>query len=151
MDPVAARRRQIQRPHRTGRINHGMAYTHLNISIFPDERHVLVRPKGELSGTEIGVTSLTRILETPEAFTYDHLLDLRRFDGASMSSELAAFGQTWRESADGRDAGTRTAIVSTDPLFRARVSFYREQFPEREIDIFGTFDEALDWLKTART
>ena len=68
-----------------------MARAHLNISIFPDERHILVRPKGELSGTEIGETSLTRILEAPDAFTYDHLLDLRRFDGASMGGELAAW------------------------------------------------------------
>jgi len=128
-----------------------VAHSHLNISIFPEECHVLVRPKGDLSGTEIGVTSLTAILETPEAFRYDHLLDLRRFDGASMGGELAAFGQTWREAAAGRDTGTRTAIVSTDPLFRARVSFYREQFPEREIEVFDTFDEALDWLKTARS
>jgi hypothetical protein len=89
-------------------------------------------------------------MDMPEAFSFDHLLDLRRFDGASMGSELAAFGQTWREAAAGRDAGTRTAIVSTDPLFRARLSFYREQFPEREIDIFRTFDEALDWLKPRR-
>lgn len=47
-----------------------------------------------------------------------------------MGSELAAFGQTWREAAASRDASTRTAIVSTAPLFRARLSFYREQFPE---------------------
>lgn len=127
-----------------------MTRSHLNISIFPDERHILLRPKGELSGTEIGESSLARILEMPDAFTYDRLLDLRRFDGASMSSELAAFGQTWRETAAGRDAGTRTAIVSTDPLFRVRLSFYREQFPEREIEVFSTFDEALDWLKSTR-
>lgn len=127
-----------------------MAHSHLNISIFPEERHILVRPKGELTGTEIGEGSLARIMEAPDAFTYDHLLDLRRFDGATMSSELAAFGQTWREAAAGRDSGTRTAIVSTDPLFHARASFYREQFPEREIEVLNTFDEALDWLKTRR-
>ncbi|MBP2158897.1 MULTISPECIES: hypothetical protein [Asticcacaulis] len=127
-----------------------MARSHLNISIFPDERHILVRPKGELSGSEIGEGSLARIMEMPDAFTYDHLLDLRRFDGAVMSSELAEFGQTWREAAAGRDAGARTAIVSTDALLRARLSFYRQQFPEREIEVFDTFDEALDWLKTRR-
>jgi hypothetical protein len=127
-----------------------MSRSHLSVSIFPAKRHILVRPAGELSGTEIGQGSMARIMETPDAFTYDHLLDLRRFDGAVMGSELAAFGETWRKTAAGRDAGTRTAIVSTDPLMRARLSFYRQQFPERDIDVFNTFDEALDWLRSQR-
>lgn len=79
---------------------------------------------------------------------YDAIFDLRSFDGVMLSTEVPALSECWRALVSGRDAGRRSTIITSDPFLRARLPATRERFPGRIIEIFNTFDEGLEWIKS---
>ena len=116
----------------------------------PATRILFVRWIGDMPGRDIvdGMIGHMKTMEQP--WTYDMVIDLLRFEGHLHLPESDALGQVWRELAQGRDAGRRSAIVTGDPLLAARLSMTRETFPGRTLAMFGQVQEALTWLATAQ-
>lgn len=113
-------------------------------------RILFVRWIGDMPGRDIVDGMITQMKIMDEPWTYDMIIDLLRFEGHLHVAESDALGQVWRDLAQGRDAGRRSAIVTGDPLLAARLNMTRETFPGRTLAMFGQVQEALDWLASAR-
>ena len=113
-------------------------------------RIIFVRYIGDVDGQTITESSISQFSDVENVWEYDAVFDLRRFDGVLLSAEVQEIGERWRELVSGRDAGRRSAIITSDPFLIARLPATREKFPERTIEIFATFDEGLEWIKSGQ-
>ncbi|MFT4075450.1 MAG: hypothetical protein QM647_07945 [Asticcacaulis sp.] len=128
-----------------------MTRSRITLTADKEARIVFIRYIGDVDGQTITETSISQFSDIEQVWAYDAIFDLRRFDGVLLSSELQELGDRWRALANGRDAGRRSAIITSDPFPMARLPATRAQFPGRVIDIFSTFDEGLEWIKSGRS
>ncbi len=121
---------------------------HARVAFSIDEprKTLIFRYIGDLSGDRLYAQALDHLHTVEAPWLYDFLVDTRRFDGVIQASDTETFGRSWADLAQGRDAGRRIAVVSSDPLIRARKSLRDAIFPHRTSDVFATMDEALEWL-----
>lgn len=128
-----------------------MSRSRINLTFDHETRIFVVRYFGEIEGSAINKTLLEQLTQVEQVWTYDCLIDMRRYDGTVLVGEIEELGHKWGLFAQGRDRGRFTAIVSEDPLVKARLSVTQSLFPTRLIEHFDNFDEALDWLKIQRS
>jgi hypothetical protein len=102
--------------------------------------HGAVEGKAFLDQLEAGLRS------TPEPWRYDYVTDMRRYEGITLYSDLEAFSEIWNALAKGRDMGRLSAVITPNPVARARLPQTRNLFPSHIIEVFETFDEGLDWI-----
>ena len=114
-------------------------------------RLIIIRYLGDPEGASIVDTLLQHWTAMERPWDYDSVFDLRRFDGVLQAQELERLGKGWHQIAKSRDLGHMTAIISSDPLIRARQSVLAQIFPLRTMAVFDTFDEGLEWIKARRT
>jgi hypothetical protein len=113
---------------------------------------VTVTPRGTLTHEEM-VAYQTKVWSRSDVGGYAELIDMSVVDKLDLRSpdqifELAALGAKM-------DAGnplSRMAIVATDKLHAALGRMYRASRTEhpsnqREIEVFGTLEDALKWLR----
>ena len=121
----------------------------VTFSIDEASRTLVFRYIGDLTGDWLYAQIINYIQTVEEPWHYDFLVDARRLEGVIRASDTEAFGRWWAECAQGRDAGRRIAVVSSDPLIHARKGLRDAIFPHRTSGIFDTMDEAQEWLATA--
>ncbi|MBW8882598.1 MAG: hypothetical protein JF615_14595 [Asticcacaulis sp.] len=128
-----------------------MSRSRISLTVDEDLRIWVARYFGEIEGDEINDSLMDHLIRIDQVWTYDSLIDMRRYDGTVLVGEIEELAHRWAEHAAGRDRGHFTAIVSTDPLVRARVPVTQSLFPTRNLAHFDNFDEGLEWLKRQRT
>jgi hypothetical protein len=127
-----------------------MTRARVTLTVDRDERIIFVRYIGEVDGQTITESSISQFSDVENVWEYDAIFDLRRFDGVLLSPEVQELGERWRKLVSGRDAGRRSAIITSDPFLIARLPVTRQRFPGRTIEIFATFDEGLEWIKSGK-
>jgi hypothetical protein len=136
-----------------GHIDNGcirMTRPRVTLTADTESRIIFVRYIGDVDGQTVTETSIGQFSDVERVWEYDAIFDLRRFDGVLLSTEIQELGERWRKLVSGRDAGRRSAIITSDPFVIARLPATRQRFPNRTIEIFATFDEGLEWIKSAR-
>lgn len=121
----------------------------VTFSIDEANRTLVFRYIGDLTGDQLYAQIINHIHTVEAPWHYDFLVDARRLEGVIRASDTEAFGRWWAECAQGRDAGRRIAVVSSDPLIHARKGLRDAIFPRRTSGVFDTMDEAQEWLATA--
>ena len=124
------------------------AHTRVAFSIDELRKTLIFRYIGDISGDRLYAQALDHIQTVEAPWLYDFLVDTRRFDGVIRAGDTERFGRQWADLAQGRDAGRRIAVVSRDPLIRARKNLRDAIFCHRQSGVFATMDEALEWLET---
>jgi hypothetical protein len=127
-----------------------MTRARVTLTVDHDARIIFVRYIGEVDGQTITERSISQFSDVENVWEYDAIFDLRRFDGVLLSPEVQELGERWRELVSGRDAERRSAIITSDPFLIARLPVTRQRFPGRTIEIFATFDEGLEWIKSGK-
>ncbi len=127
-----------------------MGRSRLTLTVDEDHRILIVRYIGDIDGEQINHNVMQQIADVAEVWTYDSLIDMRRFENTVLVTEIEDLAMRWNGLAAGRDRGCFTAVISADPLVRARLPLTQALFPVRTLAQFGSFDEGLDWLKTQR-
>lgn len=112
-------------------------------------------PRGTLTHGDMMAYQKT-VWSRPSVRGFDELIDMSEVAGLDFESpqdvlELAALSATMDDS----KKRTRLAIVAADKLHHALARMYRayrDQSPRtsREVEIFGSLDEALKWLRPSR-
>lgn len=113
-------------------------------------RIIIIRYVGDLDGPHVNDALIAQYKELDRCWEYDNLIDLRRFDGAVLATDIEDLGRRWDEIAQGRDKGQLSAIISEDVHVHARFAITQAAFPNRIMTIFRDFDEGLDWLTQQR-
>lgn len=111
---------------------------------------VITRYVGDLDGVEVNDTIMKHYGSLERFWEYSNLVDLRRFEGPVLASDIEDLGQRWLALTRGRDKGQFTAIVSEDPHVHARFAITQAAFPQRIMAVFRDFDDGLDWLNRQR-
>ncbi len=127
-----------------------MTRARVTLTVDRDARIIFVRYIGDVDGETIKESSISQFSDVENVWEYDAIFDLRRFDGVLLSPEVQELGERWRELVSSRDAGRRSAIITSDPFLIARLPATRQRFPGRIIEIFATFDEGLEWLRSGK-
>ncbi len=127
-----------------------MTRSRITLSIDDDLKIMIVRYIGELDGDEVNLNMMQQLVHVPDVWKYDSMIDMRRYAGTIMATEIEELSMRWNLLVQGRDKGGFTAIVSDDPLVHARLSTTQMLFPQRILEAFNNFDEGLDWIKTQR-
>jgi hypothetical protein len=126
-----------------------MRHARVAFSIDEPRKTIILRYIGDITGDRLYAQVLEYIHTVEAPWLYDFLVDTRRFDGVIRAADTEKLGRLWAELAQGRDAGRRIAVISSDPLVRARKSLRDAIFPHRTSGVFDTMDEALEWLASA--
>jgi hypothetical protein len=127
-----------------------MSRSRITLSIDEEMKLIIVRYIGDLDGDEVNTNMLQSFAKLDKPWTYDTIMDMRRFNGTIMTTEIEDLAKGWAQLVQGRDAGYLSAVISDDPLVRARFSITQSLFPQRILENFNTFDEGLNWIKTQR-
>jgi hypothetical protein len=127
-----------------------MSRSRLTLTFDEPSRIFVARYFGEIEGDDINDNMMDQLTRVDESWTYDSIIDMRRYDGTVLVTEIEALSRRWALFAQGRDRGCFTAIISEDALVKARLPVTQSLFPTRIMAVFATFDEGLDWLKTQR-
>ena len=122
----------------------------LTLTIDHESRILLMRYIGAIEGEEINLSMMQQLSQLGEPWTFDTIVDMRRYDGVVLGEEIQELGMRWSILAQGRDKGRSIAVISEDPLVWARQSLTQAAFPFRKLAYFNTFDEGLDWIKSGR-
>ena len=127
-----------------------MPRSRLNFTIDQPNLIIVVRYHGLVDGADLVKGLMANFNGIVDPWTYDFIFDLRRHEGTVTSDDNAELGRQWKALAKGRDAGRQSAIVSTDPLLKARLKTSQSAFPDRTLAIFDTVDEGLEWIHCSR-
>ncbi|MDI7774660.1 hypothetical protein [Asticcacaulis sp. EMRT-3] len=118
-------------------------------SITPDRpNRLMIIRLHSLSGDSIPAPDLIDALAgIEEPWLYNALFDFRRYEAELSRDYLAFLTKKWSALTQGRDRARCMALVSRDYDLKRRLYGMLEIMPERAIDVFDDFDEALDWIK----
>lgn len=84
-------------------------------------------------------------VETP--WLFNALFDFRRYEADLSRDYLGFLTEKWMAFTRGRDTGRSMALVGGNPSLAFNLKAMFDVMPNRNIAIFDTFDEGLDWIK----
>ena len=123
----------------------------VGFAVDPTDLIVTVRYIGAIGGDHIVPAVLKGFAAVERAWDYDCIFDLSRHDGLVEIRDNDALARGWLNLTGGRDAGRRTAVVSSDPLIDARLPLIQPMFPFRTLMTFASVEAARGWLLASRT
>lgn len=112
----------------------------------PEKRLIVVRPIGDMPGVDF-IDRLFDAYDTVEApWTFNRLIDFRRFDGHLNEAEFDAIAARWQAMAGGQTYRAHIAMVSFEAMDRLRVPMVRPGLPHETVCHFSDYHEAMGWL-----
>jgi hypothetical protein len=126
---------------------HGLPRASIAWQVDSERRLLVLEFIGDVSG-EMAVAEIPRIwAQHPEVIGYDTLVDRTSFTGLIEHSHIQEIAAAWHGFCGGRDAGKRTAFVSTDAMSGMRAKAVFTEFPAQRYAVFPTRAAALEWLE----
>ena len=118
-------------------------------SITPDRpnRLLIIRLHSLRDDQASGPDLIDVLADIEDPWLYNALFDFRRYEAELSRNYLAFLTQKWSALTQGRDRARCMALVSRDYDLKRRLYGMFDVMPERAIDVFNDFDEALDWIK----
>jgi len=120
-------------------------------SVDPDLRLLTILCRGGVSDHDL-LSRIPRIWEAcPEVIGYNTLVDARGLtsEGGWTWPALRGIARQWREFAQGRDAGRRTAIVTNDTWIAMLAGAFVIDYRGRGFRCFGDPAPARAWLASS--
>jgi len=116
-----------------------------------DNRVLVIRVIGDMAHAEV----TDRLFEVYEAlgdpWTYARIIDMRRFEGVLTIADIEDVAARWAKLTEGQIYQSKYAVVSTDPLEKARVPAASPLFPNDIMCQFNDYHEALAWVREGET
>jgi hypothetical protein len=112
----------------------------------PDKRVIVVRPIGDMPADLFMERLFESYATVTMPWTYNRLLDLRRFDGHLRKADYDAIAARWQAITAGRDYEAYVAIVGFDAFDDLRIPHPAPNLPNEVICHFSDFHEAMGWL-----
>jgi hypothetical protein len=116
--------------------------------VFVDhERRVLtVRVIGLMPSAEFVDRLFEAYGRIDQPWTYNRIMDFRRFDGQISEDYIEEMGRRWHAIVPPGTARSKLAVVSCNPLDKARVPSVSPLVPSRAICHFSDFHSAVRWI-----
>lgn len=118
----------------------------LNFIVDEAHRLVIIRPIGDMPAMDFVDQLFDGYRNLDKPWTYRRVTDMRRFEGFIDQEAIDEIARRWNEITAGVTYSAKAALVTTDPLDRARLPTVSPQFPCETICLFADFHEAVGWL-----
>ncbi len=116
-----------------------------NFYVDTDNRVLVVRLIGAMPAHEF----LNQLFESygtvPEPWTYNRIMDFRRFRGLLSSADIAEMGRRWMAMVPADCKRTRLAIVGSGMDTPKSVATVSPEVPNRLVCHFSDYHQARDW------
>ena len=112
-------------------------------------RILIVRVIGPMPSAHFSDRLFSAYDTIDEPWTWNRLIDFRRFEGVIDFEDVEAIAQKWSAMIEGKTFGSRVAFVSLDPLDKVRVPTTSPLFPKDTVVHFTDYHEAMGWLSAA--
>jgi hypothetical protein len=117
-----------------------------NFFVDKDRNILIFRVIGAMPSAEV-VEALFAGYATVEApWTYNRLMDFRRFEGLVDFADVERISTRWAEMIRECDYQSKVAVVSHDALDKVRVPTASPLFPRETLCHFSDYHEAMAWL-----
>ena len=123
-----------------------MLRARVTCSADPLARLAVVRCIGTFAGHEAVAEIIHALNGLDQAWTYDIIVDLERFEGRLAWSHIDAFASAWQAWAQGRDAGRATVFIVSHPVLAAQCLSARTLLEGRDIAAFERFFDGYAWI-----
>ncbi len=118
----------------------------LNFFTDHDRKIMIFRVIGPMPGEEF-VERLFESYATVEApWSFHRVMDFRRFEGLVDYAFIEEIARRWSALCAGRGVRTKVALLSADPLDKARITAAAPMFPNETILYFTDYQEAMAWI-----
>src|SRR3569623_2532866 len=115
--------------------------------IYQDGKVIVMRIIGAMAHADV-VERLFAVYDAiPEPWTWQRIIDLRRIEGVLTFADIEDEARRWAQYTEGRTYRSKYAVVSTDPLEKARVPAAIPLFPNEIVCHFSDYHEALKWVQ----
>lgn len=122
-----------------------------NFYVDTDNRVLVVRPIGAIPAHDF----LDRLFESygtiAEPWTYNRIMDFRRFRGLLSSADIVEMGRRWMAMVPPDCKRTRLAIVGSGLDTPKSVATVSPLVPNRMLRHFSDYHEARDWAISTDT
>ncbi|MBP2157821.1 MULTISPECIES: hypothetical protein [Asticcacaulis] len=118
--------------------------------VFVDhERRVLtVRVIGLMPSAEFVDRLFEAYGRIDKPWTYNRIMDFRRFDGQISEDYIEEMGRRWHAMVPPGTPRSKLAVVSCNPLDRTRTPSVSPAVPSRAICHFSDFHSAVRWISS---
>ncbi len=110
-----------------------------------DNRVLVVRLIGAMPANEFLNQLFDAYATVSEPWTYNRIMDFRRFRGLLSSADIAEMGRRWMEMAPPDCKRTRLAIVGSGLDTPKSVATVSPEVPNRLVCHFNDYHDARDW------
>lgn len=116
--------------------------------VFVDhERRVLtVRVIGLMPSAEFVDRLFEAYGRIDQPWTYNRIMDFRRFDGQISADYIEEMGRRWHAMVPPNTPRSKLAVVSCNPIDETRVPSVSPSVPSRAICHFSDFHSAVRWI-----
>ncbi|MFT4075452.1 MAG: hypothetical protein QM647_07955 [Asticcacaulis sp.] len=115
-----------------------------------DNRLLIIRFHSLRDGQAPGPDLIDQLATIDSPWLYDALFDFRRYEAELSRDYLKFLTDKWNTFTRGRDHGRCMALVGGDQVLSTNLRAAMTVMPDRNIAVFDTFDEGLDWVKAGR-
>jgi hypothetical protein len=118
----------------------------LNVFVDEDRRVLIFRLIGAMPSAEFVERLHTAYATIERPWAWSRVMDFRRFEGLIEFSDVEEMARRWQEMTAGEVYHARVAVVSTDPLDKARVPTASPLFPNETVCYFSDYHDAMAWV-----
>lgn len=112
----------------------------------PETRIIVLRPIGEMPTGEFINRMFEAYANIDRPWTFNRLIDFRRFDGHLTDADFDSIAARWRTMVGDHVYRAHIAIVSFEAMDRLRVPMRRPGLPQETVCHFSDYHEAMGWL-----
>jgi hypothetical protein len=123
----------------------------VQVSFDDDHRRMTVVIEGQAGGRQVQGALRNVFEQRPEVTGFDYLFDLRSYRGDVSAGDLDPVAEIYASVRGECANGTRTAFITSDPLFGLWATAMNYQFPGRGHAAFPEAELAEEFLVEPRS
>lgn len=118
----------------------------LNFFVDKDRKVLIFRVIGAMPSAEFVQRLFDAYATIDRPWDWSRVMDFRRFEGLIDFSDVEETARRWKDMTTGETYHAKVAVVSTDPLDKARVPTASPLFPNETVCHFSDYHEAMAWI-----
>jgi len=114
--------------------------------VFDKEKLITIRVIGDMSSVDFIRNLFGHLDSVAEPWTYNRIMDFRRFTAVLSADEIEEMGRAWTEHVPADAPRTKLAVVSKDVPENSDEPTVSPTAPSRVVCHFSKYHDALQWV-----
>lgn len=118
----------------------------LNVFVDEERKVLIFRVIGAMPSAEFTERLYAAYDTLDRPWRWARIMDFRRFEGLIAFADVEEMARRWQVITAGDNYHSKVAVVSADPLDKARVPTASPLFPNETVCHFSDYHEAMAWV-----